>query len=118
MGRGMSDLQRVILIVGFEDGGLLLHRNRHRIKERFVEIRDGGKIESLSASVSRAIQRLIERGLIVRSEHCIYDYYLTEEGLRRGRNLDSLIRHWQESRKGKIGDLQTLTTKVVIGHKK
>jgi hypothetical protein len=101
MGRGMSDLQRLILIVGFEEGGVLLHRDRHRIKERFGKIRESGKMESLSASVSRAIQRLIERGLIVRSDHCLYDYYLTEEGLRRGRNLDSLMKHWQKVGKGR-----------------
>lgn len=108
MGKGLSKLQKRILIAGYQHEGQITHpyyeRNRdtgqRNISRFFLEEIYGhwGPFNgdtlprAVSASISRAVDRLERRGLI----NMFYDgvhgkgYALTEKGIRFGRSL-SLI---------------------------
>lgn len=102
MGRGIGDLEKLILIQGYEDGGNLYYHHRGKIRKKLAEIRgigikelhDSGSISSsISSSISRAIRNLEKRGLVKRRTYGIWNHSLTEEGMKQGRLLhDDSIR--------------------------
>lgn len=106
MGRGLSKLQRTILVVGYQNEGRLTYPFHQR---RWVDVRSGHrkgmdfylneiyerrgwdrKGGSTSVIVSRAVSRLTNRGLVEKVGHSEpephHDYLLTERGMRFGRS--------------------------------
>jgi hypothetical protein len=87
MGRGLSSLEKMILIIGYEregdlgnDGGYL---SRNQLKIELVKRGDLRKwnSRSLAVSVCRSISRLQKRGLMLSG------YSLTPEGMVLGREF-------------------------------
>jgi hypothetical protein len=125
MGRGLSDLQKIILKVGHENKGRLTYwwfeRSRddsnigingysrrwlkgrnfylNEIYKRYgwnMELlsksRNEKKLNSIGAHISRAVSRLVARGLVEKvrfSDH--HDYVLTEKGNLLGSSTSMTI---------------------------
>lgn len=91
MGRGLSDLQKMMLERGYlhRKIGMSVDLRQSQVYEVFNLYIGCSFYNSIKASVSRAVARLVRRGLMVnlRNEGLM----LTEEGLKLGEEFYRLI---------------------------
>ena len=97
MGRGLSELQKNILCMAYENRMMRRSRSENLIRDdmdlfasEFLEIFFAGKTNAIRAAVSRAFKRLEERGLVKRywgaySKWMAID--LTDHGLEKAKEL-------------------------------